>query len=174
MIVVDVGAYSHPDHRGASQDSVGRLIERFHPSVVYAFDPLHEPTRFGGPAVETVGETRVFRDRTAAWTHDREVLFDPSPASPLSASVREDGTETVRCLDLARFLKWVGDDGGIVLKLDCEGGEYVLLPWLIEQNAFTRVQLVLVEWHDLPARTAERNTILGRIPAGVAVEEWTD
>ena len=34
-----------------------------------------------------------------------------------------------------------------ILKLDVEGSEYTLLPWLLANNALCRMQYMLIEWH---------------------------
>ena len=65
-VVVDVGCYHHPWHKGASQDSVAQLIERFHPDRLFGFDP--HPLMTGTVAV--VGDTVVTLIQAAAWTYN--------------------------------------------------------------------------------------------------------
>ena len=58
----------------------------------------------------------------------------------------------------------------MILKLDIEGGEYELLEHLIETGADGCVELALVEWHDLPAREADRDSLIARLRC--PVEPW--
>ena len=144
MIVVDVGCHAHPAHDGASQDSISQLIARFHPRVVYGFDP--HPGLPVGSTIE--GGARVIRERRAAWLRDGTVGFTSDPARPLGARVTEHEGESVPCFDLAAFLGEKLIEGEIVLKLDAEGAEYQLLSRIIDEGVDEFLTLILVEWHD--------------------------
>ncbi len=153
MICVDVGCHDHPAHEGQSQDSIGRLIERFQPRVVWGFDP--HP---GVPVGSTMrGGARVVRERKAAWTHDGTVAFEQSEGLPLRSHVGGSGTQ-VPCFDLAEFLIAQLPQGHIVVKLDCEGAEYPLLSRIIDQDVDEFLTLVLVEWHE-PRRWQARRRL---------------
>ncbi len=143
MICVDIGCHDHPAHEGSSQDSIGRLIERFHPRVVFGFDP--HP---GVSVASTVRDgVRVITERKAAWTHDGMVAFSERE-EPLTSRIDEDGDARVPCFDLAEFLIEQLPQGHIVLKLDAEGAEYPLLSRIIDQDVDEFLTLVLVEWHE--------------------------
>ena len=144
MIVVDVGCHDHPAHDGQSQDSIGRLIDRFRPRVLYGFDP-HPGLPVGSTLQDGV---RVVRERRAAWVHDGIVEFDYTPdQGPLGSKIREGAAGRVPCFDLAAFLIEQLPQGHIVLKLDAEGAEYPLLARIIDQDVDEFLTLVLVEWH---------------------------
>lgn len=158
-VVVDVGCASHPEHQGASQDSVGLLVERFRPARLIGFDQ-----QLPGLIATRIRSTRVLLYPVAAWTHDGEVDYDPSPAAPLSASVGA-GLASVACVNLAA---WIPSD--TVLKIDAEGAEYPLLEYLLNSPAILRVTRLLVEWHPVDGWEARRDAILGRLRC--PVEEW--
>lgn len=132
-IVIDVGCATY-----GGDESVNYLLEEFSPQILYGFDP---------------GLDRDFKDvvegcvvdlrRQAAWTHDGTVGFR---VAGLGGHVEESGRVLFRCVDLARFILDL-DSNDVVLKMDAEGAEYTLLPWLVEQNADLRLRLALIEWH---------------------------
>jgi FkbM family methyltransferase len=162
-VVVDLGCHPHPEHRGASQDSIMALIGRFAPSALYGFDPHPdhvEQRRY-------VGRTAVVTKRRAAWIYDGVVAYDPSPDRPLSAHVG-DGPTSVPCFDLAAWLR----GRSVVVKMDVEGAEYRILEHLIENGADGNVERLLVEWHPdrQPAGTLDRPMLEGAFTC--PVEEW--
>lgn len=165
MIVVDLGCHDHPLHQGQPQDSIGKLIERFHPTVLYGYDPL---------AIEQIyrtGGTRVVVTRQAAWTYRGSVRYDlepQNPDSPLSAKVKDDGPAQVTCFDLADLIRSMPDEG-LVVKMDVEGGEYVLIRHLIDNDLDEWLALLLVEWHGR-GRYRERRRLEKALRC--PVEQW--
>ncbi len=140
MIVVDVGACEW-----GREESVGRLVERFAPRLLLAFDP--HPAMI--PGREQVNGTLVIRRRKAVWTHNGTVpvRMNKIITAPAMDRVRPYETiEDVPCVDLVRLLHWFPDDE-IVVKLDCEGSEYPLLQAVRDSGLDERLALVLVEWH---------------------------
>ena len=161
MIVVDVGCA-----RYGADYSIERLIEEFHPEILYGFDPGYT----GELLFEQDGCT-VTVSREAAWTYDGRVAFE---IAGLSGGVRDSGV-TVRCVDLARFLFELPVGEEVALKMDAEGAEYQLLEHLIETGADRRLKLAWVEWHPARVRVngkpdARRAAIEARI--GCEMHEW--
>ena len=66
MIVVDLGCAAH-----GQWDSPRWLEERFHPRVIYGFDPIVEEGTY------LVNNTTVIVENKAAWTYDGELQFIP-------------------------------------------------------------------------------------------------
>lgn len=142
-IVIDIGAA-----RYGGDYSIERLVEEFHPDVLYAFDPNPALTKKPPGQCEgfRVGDTVVFAERIAAWTFQGEMGY------------REDGLNSwltddpkapkVECFDLAEFIRKRDDGTEIILKIDAEGAEYELLEHLIETRTDERLSLAWVEWHD--------------------------
>jgi len=163
-VVVDLGCYSHPAHRGASQDSVMALIGRFGPDALYGFDPHPDQ----GELSTYMGRTAIVTKRRAAWVHDGTVAYDPSPSAPLSAHVGE-GPATVPCFNLAAWL-WGRVD--TIVKMDIEGAEYVLLEHLVATGADRCVERLLVEWHPdrRPAGTMDADALTEALAC--PVEDW--
>lgn len=134
MIVIDVGCAKH-----GGDESIPYLIEEFRPDVLYGFDPVGVAD--GDDLIE---DTRVVLRRAAAWTHEGIVTF---VADGIRGHVEPWGTgELVACFDLAHFILDLPDEP-VVLKLDCEGAEYELLPHLVATGADLRLQLAWVEFH---------------------------
>lgn len=135
--VIDVGCA-----RYGGDFSVERLIERFHPDVLYGFDPSWESNMFtpwDGLQTSTIFSTE------AAWTYKGTVRF---MHDGLNGQVGDhDFWPSVPCFSLSRFIHRLPTAGEIVLKLDCEGSEIPLLKDIHEKGADARLSLVLVEWH---------------------------
>lgn len=151
MIVVDIGCMTHPAH--PEDESQNRLIERFRPEVYYGFDP-HPDTPEHLVSVDPSG-TRIEIRRAAAWTFDGLVglSLPPRVLNPLRTCVDRDAIDAVECFDLARWLlEEIDCVGSVVLKMDCEGAEYELIPHLTATGAFNQVSLLLVEFHGDQAR----------------------
>lgn len=133
-IVIDVGSATH----GGDQ-SIGHLISAYSPNIIFGFDPA------GRDVAYVQGKTSVVERSAAAWIHDGEVGFI---VAGLGGHVDMAGRK-FPCVDLARYIKEVNVQKGdsLILKLDCEGAEYVLLPWLRENDADLALTLCVVEWH---------------------------
>ncbi len=140
MIVVDIGCMEQ-----GPEESVQRLINRFHPDILFGFDPYPDLAE----GVERVDSTIVVRTRAAAWTHTGTI---PIRIKGICTGVAVnhirpyENTVEMPCFDLCAFLAPLGE--GVVLKLDCEGAEYPLLAAIVAADLDLRLELVLVEWHD--------------------------
>jgi hypothetical protein len=152
-IVVDIGCA-----RYGNDYSIERLIEEFHPEVLYGFDPIPFVTSpFASEIIANSGEgaygeyevevdgCRVVVQGRAAWIYDGEIgLFRDG----LSTHVVEDPTrEQVPCFDLAYFIRSIPSDQEIILKIDAETAEYPLLEHLIATRTDELLKLAWVEWH---------------------------
>lgn len=157
MIVVDIGCMPHNNDR-----SIEPLIDRFHPDVLFGFDP--HPDLVEG--VEVNAGTVIVLRRLAAWLHEGTV---PLKVDGICTGVDPQGEQTVPCFSLVAFLRSLPVDG-LVLKVDVEGGEYPLLAALAVAELDARLGRVLVEWHDGAfAHGFETERPVLRCP----VEEWT-
>lgn len=137
MIVVDIGSKTH-----TGEESIEKLVERFHPTILYGFDPHHVT----GPDGERwkIGSTEVWVQSKAAWIYDGSVPFR------LDGSASTIGLGTpVECFDLCAFLapKLATGYTDVVLKLDCEGAEFTLINALRSAGLLEQLKLLLVEWH---------------------------
>lgn len=136
-VVIDVGAA-----RYGGDYSIERLIEQFEPTHLYAIDPSAE---LQAPEVEGVVIELI---QAAAWTEDGMIGYR---ADGLNSWVtRDPRAPQVRCLDLGRFIieleeKHAGEK--IVLKLDCEGSEWNILPNLHARGIDELLDVAIVEWH---------------------------
>ena len=100
----------------------------------------------------------------AAWTSDGGQLeFHTSANSEASSLVQGmarryisytkpnfNETTTVNTIDIARVVRETLQDATLALiKLDVEGAEYTVLPWLLRQGAFCSKarQHLIIEWH---------------------------
>lgn len=166
-VVIDLGCYTHP--RYPEDESVHRLIDRFHPERLYGFDP--HP---GMPIVKLAeyGGCDVMLLRAGVWVEDGLFPYDLRPDRPLAAAVGS-GPIQVHCIDVATLIEGIAPEGsGLVVKMDVEGCEYPLLNHMLVRGSFRRIGLLLVEWHALPAdfTEAERDRIVAAIPC--PVEAW--
>ncbi len=141
--VIDVGCAVYAD-----SDSVAALIEMYHPWELHGYEPGVGP----GVRLSTVpvpdDRTQVVYHRQAAWTFDGLVQFRDNDSG---GRVDPEGERAVRCVDLARVI--LAFPSPVVLKLDCEGGEYELIPHLLAKEADRNVAWWLIEWHGDPIRS---------------------
>ena len=98
-----------------------------------------------GAAAESDGTISIAIEGKA----DGHYTYDGS--TTLAALVRDKAhaqRAEVPSFDLAKFLQArTGDDTAIVIKMDIEGGEYALLPHLLECPIAPRIDLVFCEFH---------------------------
>jgi hypothetical protein len=132
-VVVDIGSASY----GGDQ-SVIPLIEEFQPDRLLGFDPNTEARDY------LVGDTEVSEKRLAAWTSDKPLTYR---RAGLGGWI--DPTGPIQCVgfNLAALLLSFDAEDELILKLDCEGAEYPLVPHLIATGAAARLRLALIEWH---------------------------
>jgi hypothetical protein len=169
-IVIDVGCA-----RYGGDYSIERLIEEFHPDVLYGFDPSQGPEDYPWESPALDGSTLIHIEKKAAWTFDGWIGFH---VAGLSGKITE-GAPGVQCFDLARFITEIYADNTvqpiapepsltpeqyktgpilpeIILKVDAEGAEYELFEHLIETGAAHLLSLVWVEWHPPGAKVNSR------------------
>jgi FkbM family methyltransferase len=158
-VVIDVGAA-----RYGGDYSMERLVEQFEPTHLYAIDP--------NPALEppATEQTEIVLLNVAAWIHDGEIPYrDDGLNSWVTFDQR---APSVPCIDLAAFVRKVAaeHDDRIVLKLDCEGSEYNLLPHLINEGADELLDLCIVEWHQMLHGESVQQKIAEQIHC--ELQEW--
>ena len=137
--VIDIGCYAH----SGGDASIPYLLDEFDPDLLFGFDPLTTDREWTLPG----RRARIVERAAAMWTHDGTVPFERASTSS-SAFPDDDRLERVSCVDVVRVVRELGaHDGGLVVKMDAEGGEYVLLPALLEAGLVPRIALLWVEWH---------------------------
>jgi FkbM family methyltransferase len=175
VIVVDLGCFPHRD-----EISIEPLIERFHPAVLYGFDPW--PALVEGETV--VGETRVVLRREAAWIGDGEVEFARVRGlRGWDSTVMRDKNEKrewtgagdivrVPCFDFSAWLRELPPPP--IVKLDVEGAEFPILEKLVADGTDVLVAELLVEWHDdkMPEYSERRTALVEALRCPVA--PWED
>ena len=126
-----------------TETSIPWLVDRFRPERLLGFDPQATPESFW------LGETHVVVDRRAAWTHSDGVALAERGGSRCFVT----DTGTVPSVDIAALI--LREPEPVVVKMDIEGGEYVLVPHLQRTGALGNVSLLLVEWHGDPLTGVE-------------------
>jgi len=156
MIVVDLGCKTYDD-----TDSIGYLIDRFHPEILFGFDP-HPELEEG---VEVRDGTVVVTRRLAAWTYRTPLRFMLVDSS---SRITTYGDETVQAFDFPGWLLTLPVP--VIVKMDIEGAEYEVLRPILK-GADERISLLLIEWHpEQPYDAGSRDWLLGRLRC--PVEEW--
>jgi hypothetical protein len=169
-VVVDLGCCSYL--RGERlEDSIQTLIKRFKPAILFGFDPHPALTE----AVGQVYGTTVITSRKAAWMQSGRVSLTINGNCTHVTKPRLSGYKeewAAECFDFAAWARTL-PEANIVLKMDVEGAEYVLLPYLIEQGLMDRFSRLLIEWHTgeyANGYESDRAAILADIEC--PVEEW--
>lgn len=155
VVVVDIGCASW----GGDQ-SIAPLLAMYEPDNFYGFDPaLDADPRVLVNTTQSVPSEyldRVELSASAAWLWDGLQRFE---VADLGGAVNPRGLK-VPCFDLARWLQRFDGDN-LIVKLDCEGAEYQLLPALRATGADLLIHTLLVEWHCMACRF------------GILTEDWT-
>lgn len=136
VVVIDVGCATY-----GGDASIPYLIEEFSPSKLIGLDP----NLTGQEPAEVAGVELDLR-RAAAWTSNGTIGFTPAG---LSGHIGGLDAITVEAVDLAALILAQPDDHDVILKLDCEGAEYLLIPELVARDVDLRLRLAWVEWHCL-------------------------
>ncbi len=167
-IVVDLGCCGY-ERNGKMEDSIFTLVKRFKPAVLFGFDP-HPGLKEG---VGQVHGTTVITSRRAAWTHDVGVgLSVNGNCTHVGADTSSGSWDEALSFDLAKWVRAL-PFAKIVLKLDVEGAEYVLLPYLIEQDLMDRFSRVLVEWHKGKLANGYESDVASIVKQiSCPIEEW--
>jgi len=163
-IVVDLGCCGY-ERNGRMEDSIHTLIKRFKPRILFGFDP-HPALR---EAVGDLHGTTVITSRRAAWTRYGKVGLE---IQGNCTHVTEKWESMADCFDIANWMRSL-PDVNIVLKVDVEGAEYILLPYLAQAGLIDRFSRILVEWHTgeyANGYESDRASIVERI--SVPMEEW--
>ena len=136
-IVVDVGSASYGEDA-----SIPALVEEFQPHALLGYDPSTTAGEY------RLGDTLVRESQRAVWIFDGSVRFT---RAGLGGHVESgDYGSQVACIDLAGLLEELAKfypENPLVLKLDCEGAEYELVPHLVRREADRLLELALIEWH---------------------------
>lgn len=155
VLVVDVGCAAQEVPGAGVEESIPKLVDRFDPIILYGFDPssaLSEGTTM-------TRRTRVIVSRQAAWVYDGTAHFTDTGLSGTLVRSKDRRGEwdafddgllpIVKCFDLAAWLdKAIRYPDEWILKLDCEGAEFMLLEKIVAAGIDRRLTLLLVEWHD--------------------------
>lgn len=104
----------------------------------------------------STGRSSFFRSEGLASDYGSTLLSDKkNPYEPgFERLVLEEPIE-IETIDVSDLLKNLS--GQIFMKIDTEGGEYVILPRLFDSEDATRIKGLFVEWHDafFPERHSE-------------------
>lgn len=151
-VVIDIGC-----RRYGNDYSIERLIEEFHPKVLYGFDPNEEDR------TEEINGTTVVIYRAAVWVHDGETAYvNPGNRGTITSG---SGTPMVNADTVVREIVDQHSVHNIVLKIDAEGSEYGILEHLISTGADKLIAFAWVEWHE-PDRKPYRQWIEERWSGG--------
>jgi hypothetical protein len=134
-IVVDVGCAKH-----GGDESIPDLVREFGPSELWGFDPAARDMAY------MIDDTTVIESTYVAWKFDGKIGFK---IAGLGGHVTSSEPAATPCIDLARWINEMSLEptDRLIVKLDCEGAEYDLVPHLVERDADLRIDLMLIEWH---------------------------
>ena len=159
-IVVDIGANdgSFSKSWGPFCSAMARAEKRIH---LYIIEPQrrfrNSLTNLSAELIRRWNCSTTFIP-AAAWTqvqslamvneHRARTRTTSQTAHLASLEGSAERYETVETVDLANLLLQILPEHGITfVKMDVEGAEYKLLPWLLTQGVLCRVRYLLQEWH---------------------------
>lgn len=151
-VVVDVGGYC-----GAFTDDIINNFDSF----VHLFEPIPEYAaacrhRFKDePKVNVIGAGLADRDKIVTVTrqgHSTSAFRGGEGQTPMPVSADKPTSEIVSMLDASMLAQFDHID---LLSLNCEGGEFEILPRLIETGIIRNIDNVQIQFHQF-APDAER------------------
>lgn len=134
-VVVDLGCKNW----GGEDESLNKLIDRFHPDLYFGFDPHPEITE----GVTRIGDTTVIICNKAAWISCGTQTFRESG---ISSRVINGGSWQVETFDVSSFLRSL-PECELIVKMDMERAEYPVLGQLLSDGTHERIDKLLIEWH---------------------------
>lgn len=151
-ILLDCGS-----HKGESVKKFKKLLPDFNEYQIYMFEPnsnlfkiisadpeLYACTKFQ-KAVSDKNETVKFYGGTVVTDNcGATILVDKKNYD----AYKDDDYELVECVDISKFIKDnFSIDDHIILKLDIEGAEYQVIEKLLNDNTFSYIKKLYMEWH---------------------------
>lgn len=122
------------------------FFHRFPNATVIAYEPDERLCAMARANLATAGHAEADVICAAVWDRNASLAFDAIGDD--SGAVSTKGTSTVRGVDLAEHLPERVD----LLKMDIEGGEFVVVPHLCRTGAIARVRRFTIEFHVSQAR----------------------
>jgi FkbM family methyltransferase len=95
--------------------------------------------------------------KKAAWSYNGNVRFYYSNGgtraggtmyvSKKTGHINNKNYYDVECIDIAEFIRSFDENDYIIMKLNCEGAEYEIIPHLKNERLFHRIKKWYVQWH---------------------------
>ena len=145
-IVVDIGA-----NIGDFTIQSARLCPQ---GRVIAVDPVREHVRMIAVQMLLNGVENVTCVHAALGNREGEMDIDTDGSQPSARCGGRKTTQSVRLTTLSRLMRDVGIDRIALLKLDCEGGEWDILP--AAAAVLPQIQQICMEFHCEQGWTPER------------------
>lgn len=97
---------------------------------------------------DSTGKNSFYRSEGKASDYGSTLLSDKrNPYEPDFERLITESPVTIDTIDVLELIKDLS--GSIFMKIDTEGGEYVILPRLFDSQESLRVKGLFVEWHDV-------------------------
>ena len=127
------------------------------PLSLFLFEPQPIFTEALSKMAQSMGATFI---DAAAWKRAGSMTLHTDKAGSTAASLKSHPTfaangkktNSVHTIDLAAYMNGMlpesNDNSTLsMMKMDVEGAEFELLPWLLARGALCRVTYLLIEWH---------------------------
>lgn len=161
-VVLDIGGY-----QGAFADA----IDKKYRCSIYVFEPVHDfylacRLRFAeNSRIQCFDYGLSDKDRTISITRDGD-------ASSTVHSVNGVRRETIQLRDIATFMQRPETRNVDLLKINIEGGEYQILPRLLETGLIKNIRYLQIQFHDfVPDAFQMRESIRQQISV-THKEQW--
>jgi FkbM family methyltransferase len=137
-VIIDLGGY-----RGNYTE---RLLETHSPDTVHVFEPV--PRYADEIRAKFSTDSRVVVHEYGLKDANGSAQFEIDEES--SSLFTEDGNTTVEIRDIVEVLDELSCQEIELVKINVEGAEYALLDRLIESGYVTRINNLLIQFHDFP------------------------
>lgn len=176
-VYIDIGSYDGYEMKNALEDGY----------EVHAFEPNPEMKKYLAPY-----ENIAYINYSAAWSEDGEMPFYARSVNEIDnhdkdqgrtlvrekSNINKESFDMVKTINIGRYLKNLDKDIDI-LKIDTEGGEYVILESILDNFDTKRIKTWKAEDHGdripSPEWHLHKEKVLNRLNSlGIVVEDWNN
>ena len=151
-IVFDVG--------GFSGDFASELFARM-PCKIYIFEPIVEFSKSIEKRFKLNKMINIYAFGLSNRTENKTIgIIGDGEGSSIYRTKDAETKESISLIDIIEFLETNAISEIDLLKVNIEGGEYDLLPRLLDQNKIRKIKYIQVQFHDIEPDSKQKKDLI--------------